>query len=254
MSKVAVNVHVVILHGADAEEIVEWKRIELGDVENVGGELGGLFTRERARSCITPRENAIVRLRLENQKLGQRREKLEGAERFQLLLCGNAVGNIERVALLLVVGKVLLGPRIQVVMLDQVAALELRKARDGGEQIVVADDENLVGRTLGGIEGGQQDARGIVAIAGFAAAQILKMQEGFELVVKRGDFGGGYAGRKRQSQPVALEFGRRKSGISRGFQVQRPEAVVGVGAGRERQQRSGEAEEVSDDLPKEISA
>ena len=80
------------------------------------------------------------------------------------------------------------------------------------------------------------------------------MQEGFELIVERGDLGRGYPGSKRQDQPIPLEFGGGKSGISRSVQVQRPEAIVGVGAGCERQQRSREAEEVSDDLPKEISA
>src|SRR4029077_17988752 len=44
--EISVHVHVVVLHGADAEEVVERKRIELGDVENVGGELSGLLARQ----------------------------------------------------------------------------------------------------------------------------------------------------------------------------------------------------------------
>ena len=43
MLKIAVDVHVIVFHGADAEEVIERERIELGDIENVGGELGGLF-------------------------------------------------------------------------------------------------------------------------------------------------------------------------------------------------------------------
>jgi len=93
-------------------------------------------------------------LRLEDQELGQRGEKLEGAESFQLLLRRDAVRDIEHVALLLEIVKVLLRPRIQIVMLDQVAAFELGKARDSGEQVVVTDDEDLVDWPLGGIEGG----------------------------------------------------------------------------------------------------
>ena len=154
VGQIAVNVHVVVFHGADAEEVVERKRIELGDVENVCSELSGLFARERAGGRVAPRENAIIRLRLEDQELGQRGEKLEGAERFQLLLRGDAVRDIEHVALLLEIVKVLLRPRIQIVMLDQVAAFELGKARDSGEQVVVTDDEDLVDWPLGGIEGG----------------------------------------------------------------------------------------------------
>src|SRR5947207_10524413 len=95
VGQVAVNVHVVVFHRANAEKVVERKRIELSDIENVSGELGGLFARERAGSCIAPREYAIIRLRLEDQELGQRGEKLEGAEGFQLLLRGDAVRDIE---------------------------------------------------------------------------------------------------------------------------------------------------------------
>src|SRR5437899_7150709 len=90
VGQIAVNVHVVVLHGANAEEVVERKCIELGDVENVCSELGSLFARERAGGRISPGENAIVGLRLEDQKLGQRGEKPKRAEGFQLLLRGDA--------------------------------------------------------------------------------------------------------------------------------------------------------------------
>src|SRR2546430_13919237 len=110
MSEIAVNVHVVILQGAGAEEIVERKRIELGDFKNVGSELGSLLARERAGSRVSPGEDAIVGLRLEDQKLGQSREKLERAEGFQLLLRGDPIRDIEHVALLLKIVKVLLRP------------------------------------------------------------------------------------------------------------------------------------------------
>ena len=110
VGQIAVNVHVVVLHGANAEKVVEWKGIELGDIKNVRGELGSLFARERAGGRVAPRENTIVGLGLENQKLGQGGEKLEGAERFQLLLRGDAVRDIEHVALLLEIVKVLLRP------------------------------------------------------------------------------------------------------------------------------------------------
>src|SRR6266403_1900547 len=235
VGKIAVDVHVIVLHSADAEEVIERKRIELGNVENVGGELGGLLARQRTGSGIAPLEHAVVGLRLEDEKPGERGEKLKRIERFQLLLRGEAIGDVEHVALPPVVGKVLLSPRIQVVAGDQVAAFELCKVRDGGEEIVVADNEDFVGRTGGGIDGSQKDTRCVTAVAGFTTAQIFKMEEGFELVVESGDFRGGYAGRKRQDYSIALNLGRGKSGVSRGMQVQGPEAIIGVGAGGESQ-------------------
>src|SRR6266567_210320 len=45
VSEIAVNVHVVVLHGTDAEEVIKRKRIKLGDIENVSGELSGLLAR-----------------------------------------------------------------------------------------------------------------------------------------------------------------------------------------------------------------
>ena len=42
VSEIAVNGHVIVFHGTDAEEVIERERIELGDVENVAGELGSL--------------------------------------------------------------------------------------------------------------------------------------------------------------------------------------------------------------------
>ena len=133
------------------------------------------------------------------------------------------------------VGKVLLGPGIQSVVGDQVAAIQLCKARDGGDEIVVADNEAFVRWTSCGINGSQQDTRGVTAVLGLTAAQIFKMEEGFELVVESGDFRGGYAACKRQDQPVDLDLGRGKSGVSRGMQVQGPEAIGGIGAGRKSQ-------------------
>ena len=126
-------------------------------------------------------------------------------------------------ALPLVVGKVLLSPGIQFVVGDQVAAFKLCKVRDGGEEIVVADNEDFVRGTSGGINGSQQDTRGVTAVLGLTAAQIFKMEEGFELVVESGDFRGGYAACKRQDQPVDLDLGRGKSGVARGLQLQSPE-------------------------------
>ncbi len=79
------------------------------------------------------------------------------------------------------------------------------------------------------------------------------MEEGFELVVKSGDFRGGDAGCERQNELVPLDFRCRKSGVSRSLQVEGPEAVVGVGAGRECQQRSREAQKISDEPSKESS-
>ncbi|PYU56909.1 MAG: hypothetical protein DMG56_23195, partial [Acidobacteria bacterium] len=90
-------------------------------------------------------------------------------------------------------------------------------------------------------------AWGVTALLGLAAAQIFKMEKGFELVVESGDAGGGDAGRKRQDQPIALNLGPRKNGFSRSRQVQGPQAIVGVGAGRKGQQASGEAQRVSEE-------
>src|SRR5207244_8160230 len=105
MREIAVNVHVIILHGTDSEEVIERKRIELGDVENVGGQLRGLFARQRAGSGIAPCEHAVVGLRLEDEKLGERGEKLKRIEGFQPLLGGDSIRNVEHMALLLVVSK-----------------------------------------------------------------------------------------------------------------------------------------------------
>src|SRR5712692_10939205 len=118
MGKIAVNVHVIVLHGADAEEVIERKRIELGDGENVRGELGGLLTRQGAGSGIAAAEHAVVGLRLEEEKSGQRGEKLKRIERFQLLFRGDAIGNVEHVALQLIVGKIFFSPSNQVVVGD----------------------------------------------------------------------------------------------------------------------------------------
>jgi len=43
VSEIAVNIHVIVLHGADTEKIVERERVEIRDGENVGGKLRGLF-------------------------------------------------------------------------------------------------------------------------------------------------------------------------------------------------------------------
>ena len=136
---------------------------------------------------------------------------------------GDAIRNVEHVALLLVVGKVFLRPGIQVVAGNEVAALELREVGHGGEQIVIAHNEDFVGWTGGGIDGSEQDARRIIASPGFPSTQIFKMEEGFELVVESSDFRGGYARRERQNQAMALNLGRGKSGVTRGRQVQSPE-------------------------------
>jgi hypothetical protein len=80
------------------------------------------------------------------------------------------------------------------------------------------------------------------------------MEEGFELVVESGDFRSGYAGRKRQDQSIGLDLGRRKSGVSRSMQVRGPEAIISVGAGRESQQPSGEAQNVSHEPWEEFAA
>ncbi len=133
-------------------------------------------------------------MRLEDEKSGQRGEKLKRIEGFQLLLRRDAIGNVEHVALLLVVGKVLLRPCIQVVVGDEVSAFELSKVRDGGEKIIVADHEDFVGRPGSGIDGSQQDTRGITTVPGFTPAEIFKIEEGFELVMESGDFRGNYAG------------------------------------------------------------
>jgi len=143
VGKIAVDVHVIVLHSADAEEVIERKRIELGNVENVGGELRGLLARQGARSGVGSFHHAVIGLRLEDKKPGQRREKLKRAERFELLLGGDTVGNVKRVALLLVVGKVLFCPGIQVIAGDEVAAFEVSEARTVVSKFVVADNEIL---------------------------------------------------------------------------------------------------------------
>jgi hypothetical protein len=164
-------------------------------------------------------EHAVVGLRFENEKPGQRGDKLKRFESLQLLVRGEAIGNVEHVALLLVIGKVVFGPGDQIIVSDQVAAFELSQIWHGGEQVVVADDEDFVGRAGGRIRGGQEDAGGVTANSGFAAAQIFKMQEGFELIVESGDFRGGYTRRERQNQPTALNLRRGKSGVGGGGQA-----------------------------------
>jgi len=43
MVEVAVDVHVIVFHGADAEKVIERKVVEAGNIKNVGSELGGLI-------------------------------------------------------------------------------------------------------------------------------------------------------------------------------------------------------------------
>src|SRR5260370_40750941 len=77
MGKIAVNVHVIVLHGADAEEVIERERIELGHGENVRGEPRGLLTRQGAWSGIAAAEHAVVGLRLEEEQSAQRADKMQ---------------------------------------------------------------------------------------------------------------------------------------------------------------------------------
>src|SRR6266478_2400242 len=203
------------------------------------------------RSGFAAIEHAVVGLRFEDQKTGQRGEKLERIEGFQLLQRRDAIRNVEHAALLLVVGEVFFGPSIQVVAGNKVAAFELRKVGHGGKQIVIAHNEDFVGWAFGGIYGREQDARRIVALSGFPSAQIFKMEEGFELVMKGGDFRGSYARRERQNQLMALNLGRGKSGVARGLELQGPEQTAEIGKGRDGQQRGSEAQNVSDEPSEE---
>ena len=91
-----------------------------------------------------------------------------------------------------------------------------------------------------------------MAFARFTATQVFKAQKSFELVVEGGDFRGSHPGRKRQDQPVALDRGRGEGGIPGSLQVERPEAIVGVGAGGEGRKSGHQAKEVSDELSEKL--
>src|SRR5258708_5401760 len=112
MAEVAVRIQVIVFHGAYAEEVVKRERIKVGDLENIGGQLVCLFKAQRTRRGLALSSDAAIGLRLEDQELGESREELKRSERFQLSCGRHIISGLERVALLLEMGEVLLRPSV----------------------------------------------------------------------------------------------------------------------------------------------
>src|SRR5260370_37053456 len=49
MPEVAVRIHVIVFHGAHAEEVVKRERIKIGDIENIGSQLVCSVKAQRTR-------------------------------------------------------------------------------------------------------------------------------------------------------------------------------------------------------------
>src|SRR6476646_2195472 len=66
--KIAVDVHVVIFHGADTQKIVKRQRIKMRDVENIGSEAKRFMMSEWLRRARALPNDAPVGLRFEDEK------------------------------------------------------------------------------------------------------------------------------------------------------------------------------------------
>ena len=246
VGQVAVDVHIVIFHGADAHEVIQRQVVEVGDFEDVRGQLRGLLARQRPGRGIAVVHHAIVGLRLEDQELRQLRKHLGRADRFELLVRRHIVCHVEHVALLLVIVVFLLRPGLEFIMRDEVASLQAGNLWHGGKQIVIGHQENLVLRPLLRVCGRQVHVGGVATLASFAPAQILKTQKGFELVVKCRDFHRRNFQAERNNQPVVLHDSHRHPRMRGSRQVQGPEAIVGVPAGSKSEKSGGQAKRVAE--------
>src|SRR5258707_1090184 len=109
-------------------------------------------------------------------------------------------------------------------------AFHFAEARDGCEQIVFDDDENLVRRAACRMSAREQYLRGAVS---FPAAQIFKMQEGFELIVECGYFRGSDIRRKRQNQPIPFHCEGGETRLQRDAELPWPDAIADQDTGHE---------------------
>ncbi len=70
------------------------------------------------------------------------------------MLGWNVVGGVKHLALLPVVVEFFAGPSDKLVARDQAAAFQLRQAGNGGEQVVLEEDEDFVRGTFFCMSGG----------------------------------------------------------------------------------------------------
>src|SRR5580658_2812917 len=182
--------------------------------------------REWLRPARTLADDAPIRLRFENEKIGERGQKLEGRERFQLLLGRKIVGALEHPALLMREGEILPGPGGEFVVRNEAMKFHAVQARDGGELVIFNEQKNLVIRALAAVACGQKDFRSIVRIP---PAQVFVAQKGLELVVEGCDFGASHLVRERKRNVSPPDLRRNMSMARRGVHLARPEPVGGPG-------------------------
>ena len=206
VGEIAVHIHIVVFHRADAEKIIQRQIVKMRDVENVRSEPQRLMMSERLRRARALADDAPVGLRFENKKIRESGQKLKGRKRFQFLLGWNVVGVLEHAALLLRESEILPCPGDEFVVRDEAMRFHSIETRDGGELIVFNEHINFVVRALAVVPGDQKDFRGFVRIA---SAQILVAKKGFELVVERSDFRASHFVRERKSDISALELSER---------------------------------------------
>src|SRR5271154_145418 len=144
VGEIAVHVHIVVFHRADAKEIIQRQIVKMRDIDNVRSESQRLMTGEWLRSSRALANNAPVGLRFENEKICQRGQKLEGRERFQFLFGWNAVGVLEHTTLVLRESEILPRPGDEFVVRDETMKFHSIEARDGDELVVFDEHINFV--------------------------------------------------------------------------------------------------------------
>src|SRR5260370_38254154 len=71
MPEVAVRIHVIVFHGAHAEEVVKRERLKIGDIENIGSPLVCSFKAQRTRRGLALSSAPATAWSLEGQDFGE---------------------------------------------------------------------------------------------------------------------------------------------------------------------------------------
>ena len=93
--EIARHVHVVILHGADAEKEVERQGVKMRDGDDVLGQLLRFLARKRAWRGIHAAQNARVGIGLESDEAAGVGDHLLPRKRLQSFVLGKIVGPFE---------------------------------------------------------------------------------------------------------------------------------------------------------------
>ncbi|MBE7541699.1 MAG: hypothetical protein HS123_04980 [Solibacteraceae bacterium] len=216
VADVALDCHVVVFHGADAEEEVDGNVKKISDFEDVGGDLGGLLAGEEGDRL--PEANAGVGFALEANKTAQNLLLFGAGKLVETTFNRQFVGGTEDGGLFAADGEGgLVGD----------APLE---AGDGAEGDVVPED--VLGAC--GIVGKDGDD-GVVGV--FArifvgeeefdiakadeTAEVVEHEVGEDLVVEAGDFGedvaGWRRGRGREGLRAVVVGGPKREGERSGY-------------------------------------